>query len=81
VLRRKDLLDLFDTTPDLMGNDLDVSRFVRSSQSMDVFAFWRDIDGSPSAEMPPPVAEELCSVPISGMKAYLQENRRGPGTP
>lgn len=75
VLRRKDLLDLFDTTPDLMGNDLDVSRFVRSSQSMDVFAFWRDIDGSPSAEMPPPVAEELCSVPISGMKAYLQENK------
>ena len=27
TLRRKDLLDLWDTTPDLAGNDLDVSRF------------------------------------------------------
>jgi CRISPR-associated endonuclease/helicase Cas3 len=30
VLRRRDLLDLFDTTPDLSGYDLDVSRFIRS---------------------------------------------------
>lgn len=75
VIRRKDLLDLFDTTPDLMGNDLDVSRYVRSSESMDVFAYWRAIDGSPPASMPTPVAEELCSVPIVEMKEYLRENK------
>src|SRR5262249_25089682 len=27
VVRRKDFIDLFDTTPDLAGNDIDVSRF------------------------------------------------------
>jgi hypothetical protein len=26
VVRRKDLLQLFDTTPDVSGNDLDMSR-------------------------------------------------------
>lgn len=29
VIRRKDMVELFDTTPDLGGNDLDVSRYVR----------------------------------------------------
>ena len=43
VLRRRDLLDLFDTTPDLSGNDIDIQRFVRGDDpDTDVQVFWRD---------------------------------------
>ena len=39
VIRRRDLVDLFDTTPDLAGNDIDVSRFIRSGDEHDVKVF------------------------------------------
>ncbi len=38
VIRRKDFIDLFDTTPDLAGNDIDVSRFIRDGDEIDVQA-------------------------------------------
>jgi CRISPR-associated endonuclease/helicase Cas3 len=46
VLRRKDLIDLFDTTADLSGADIDVSRYVRDAdaESADVFVFWRKLE-------------------------------------
>lgn len=66
VLRRADLLDLFDTTPDLTGNQLDVSRFVRSGKESDIYVAWRNW---PPREQPPAVPricdEELCAVPLS----------------
>ncbi|MDX6458273.1 MAG: CRISPR-associated endonuclease/helicase Cas3, partial [Acidobacteriaceae bacterium] len=37
VLRRSDLLDLFDTTPDLSGNAMDVSRFIRATEDKDAY--------------------------------------------
>ncbi|MCW5757131.1 MAG: CRISPR-associated helicase Cas3' [Phycisphaeraceae bacterium] len=42
VIRRKDLLDLFDTTLDLAGNDIDIDRYVREIEETDVRVFWRD---------------------------------------
>jgi len=42
VVRRKDFVDLFDTTPDLAGNDVDVSRFIREGDDLDVQVFWRE---------------------------------------
>ena len=36
VIRRKDFTDLFDTTPDLAGNDIDVLRFIRDGDDIDV---------------------------------------------
>jgi CRISPR-associated endonuclease/helicase Cas3 len=42
VIRRKDLLDLFDTTPDLAGNDIDIDRYVREVDETDVRVFWRN---------------------------------------
>jgi CRISPR-associated endonuclease/helicase Cas3 len=36
VLRRRDLVDLFDTTRDLSGFDIDISRFVRGGEEHDV---------------------------------------------
>ena len=70
VIRRRDLVDLFDTTPDLAGNDIDVSRFIRSGDEHDVKVFWRDWDQSKKKE--PPIDKvwrrveraELCSVPV-----------------
>lgn len=41
VIRRKDLHELFDTTPDLAGADLDISRFIRDQDDADVQVFWR----------------------------------------
>ena len=65
VLRRRDLIDLFDTTPDLSGSDIDISRFIREATQRDVQVFWRDIPAEgPPADAPQSSRDELCSVPI-----------------
>ena len=74
VLRRRDLVGLFDTTPDLSGSYLDVSRFVRGGEDMDVQVFWRDWEGDPNE--PSPEREELCSVPVGQMKDFLSSRSR-----
>ena len=62
TLRRKDLLDLWDTTPDLAGNDLDVSRFIRDADDTDVQFYWRDFaNAQPPSSFPAPQRAELCS--------------------
>ena len=74
VIRKKDIVDLFDTTPDLTGNDLDVSRFIRDEQDKDVQVYWRDLGGNgPKNEMEEPSKEELCSVSISEIHKYVKE--------
>jgi CRISPR-associated endonuclease/helicase Cas3 len=70
VLRRRDLLDLFDTTPDLAGNDVDVSRFIRDSDDHDVRVCWRAIDKAPAADDPPPIRAELCNAPIGVVREW-----------
>ncbi len=73
VLRRRDLLDLFDTAPDLSGNDIDVARFVRGDdKDTDVQVFWRT--GSPE-DQSDPRREELCNVPIGSIKAFLKKSK------
>jgi len=74
VLRRKDVIDLFDTTPDLGGVDIDVSRFIREGDERDAQVFWRDVAGSPAPGEPRPRREELCPVP------FLQLRKFGEGT-
>src|SRR3546814_6046666 len=63
VLRRKDLLDLFNTDPDLSGFDVDVSDYIRDSDRPGVQVFWRDFDDAPG-EQPRPERAELCPVSI-----------------
>ena len=65
VIRWKDILDLFDTTPDLAGNDLDVSRYIRDGQNNDANVFWREFEGENATDQPKPTGEEFCSVAIS----------------
>lgn len=83
VPRRRDLIELFDTLPDLSGNDIDVSRFIRDAQDLDVEVAWIDSPGSNPGEKPdldpdlrPPLAEERCSVPVS----VLRDRSRGLGS-
>lgn len=75
VLRRRDLIDLFDTTPDLSGYDLDISRFVRGSDERDVSVAWRElgVDRKPaSSQEPRPTRRELCSAPINEIEEMLK---------
>ncbi len=64
VLRRKDLLELFDTEPDLAGYDLDVSQYIRATDDRDVQVAWRDLGGrAPGDDAPDLHRDELCGVP------------------
>ncbi len=66
VIRRRDLVDLFDTTPDICGQDLDISRYIRDGEDNDVQLFWRNLeDGKPPKDNEPlPSRNELCRVSI-----------------
>ena len=77
VLRRSDIVSLFDNAPDLSGSHTDVSRFVRTMKnSLDINVFWRDLqDGKTELQ---PERDEICSVPINDLADFLNKrDRRG----
>ena len=72
LLLRTEFDELFDTTPDLTGADLDISRFIRSGDERDLQVFWLAL--SKDAEPPPdyqPHRRELCSVPFLKARDWL----------
>ena len=75
VLRRRDLIDLFDTTPDVCGQDLDVSRYVRDREDSDVQFFWRTIPekSDPDSDEKPPWREELCRVSVGDAQKFIDK--------
>lgn len=74
VLRRRDLIELFDTEPDLSGNDIDVSRFIRDDADMDAHVLWRQWEGeAPPADLPRPRQEELCPVPAGLVRDFVSQ--------
>ena len=74
MIRRKDLIDLFDTTPDLAGHDIDISRFIRETSENDIQVFWRDLPKEgPSDEEPRPERKELCSVPLGDLRDLIKK--------
>jgi len=75
VLRARDVVDLFDTTPDLGGADLDVARFIREGEDRDVHVFWRDLTAASVEEQTRPGAEELCAVPIGEVRQFIAPDR------
>lgn len=76
VLRRRDLLDLFDTAPDLSGSDLDVSRFIREGDELDCAVFWRRWRGErPDATVVDAVSDELCPVPVGELRKLVDGGR------
>ena len=79
VLRRADILDLFDTSPDLAGNHIDISRFVRSGENRNVYVAWREWPGGATGDPPPeklPDIEEaeLCPVPIGDIRTFAAKH-------
>ncbi|MDE0152342.1 MAG: CRISPR-associated helicase Cas3' [Gammaproteobacteria bacterium] len=70
VLRRKDLLDLFNTDPDLSGFDVDVSDYIRDKSAPGVQVFWRDFEQNPNKPeaQPAPHRNELCPVSLRQAK-------------
>lgn len=75
IIRRRDLSDLFDTTQDICGQDLDVSRYIRDGEDNDVQFYWRDIDGgTPTEDEPPPVRDELCRVSIGDAQKFFKKS-------
>lgn len=82
VIRRCDLVDLFDTTPDLSGYDLDISRFVRGGDERDVSVAWRDLENEKPQHNAPKLAHnELCAVPIGDELRQFLSGKDAAGSP
>lgn len=75
VIRKKDLLDLFDTDPDLTGFDVDISPYVRDAVDTDVHVFWRDWK-TLGVEPVRPSREELCAVSIGKAREWIDVLRK-----
>jgi CRISPR-associated endonuclease/helicase Cas3 len=74
VLRRKDVLELFDTEPDLAGHDIDVSPYIRATEDRDVQVAWRAIGKGPPGEGTPDLQrDELCSVPVHELRKLVKD--------
>jgi CRISPR-associated endonuclease/helicase Cas3 len=72
-LRKRDLIQLFDTEPDLAGHDLDVSVWIRHSEEADVQVAWRAWDGeAPPDSMREPSRDELCSVAVGSLAKLIK---------
>lgn len=76
VLRRKDFDELFDTSPDLSGADLDVGRYIRSGEDRDASVFWRRLEDDPKdlRDTPWPTRDELCPVPAHQLQEFLKKS-------
>ncbi len=79
TLRRRDLVELFDTLPDLGGNYVDVGRFIRDSEDRDVMVLWREVENGALVSDIGPAAAELCRVPIGQLRTFLKAARKKPG--
>ena len=80
VIRSKDMIDLYDTDPDLTGFDVDVSPYVRDAEDTDIRVFWREFDLSIGPQdQSAPLQNELCAVPISRARDWLKQIRSKKG--
>ena len=71
LLLRHELDELFDTSPDLSGADVDISRFIRSGDERDVQVFWAEVGGDGPPSSMKPTRDELCSVPFLEARDWL----------
>ncbi len=83
VLRRTDLLALFDTAPDLSGADLDIAPYVRDADDLDAQLAWATwsqapdtTDGRPPNDAKAPSAEWRCRVPLSEVANLVKKGIR-----
>lgn len=77
LLLRRELDELFDTSPDLTGADLDISRFIRSGEDRDALVIWLDVPKATKTERPTPPSKhlparrEICAVPFLDVRDWL----------
>lgn len=78
LLLREELGELFDTTADLSGGDIDVSRFIREGEDRDLSLCWGPLIDAPEGRGPPrppsetrPGRDGLCAVPASAARDWL----------
>ncbi len=72
LLMREEFEELFDTTPDLTGADIDISRFIRSGDERDLHIFWTEVvkQEKPSSGRQPS-RDELCAVRFLTARDWL----------
>ena len=78
VLRRSDFLGLFDTAPDLSGNDIDIAPYVRDADDLDAQLAWvtwtpEGEDARPPADVKSPPAGYRCRVPVGQVNAFAKD--------
>jgi CRISPR-associated endonuclease/helicase Cas3 len=77
IPRKHDLLQLFDTSTDLAGHDIDISPFIRETDDTDVAMAWRSWEGkTPSSDMSALQQPELCRVSVFRAKELLDKLRK-----
>ena len=72
-----ELNELFDTSPDLSGADIDISRFIRSGDERDAQVFWTEVGGDGPQSSIRPTRDELCSVPFLKARDWLCKPKSG----
>jgi CRISPR-associated endonuclease/helicase Cas3 len=77
VVRKADLVSLFDTAPDLSDADLDVAPYIRDAEDMDAqlaWATWQPVtrDGRPPDDGRAPLAQWRCRVPLQDIAALVK---------
>lgn len=73
IPRRHDLIQLFDTSTDLAGHDIDVSPFIREADNADITIAWRTWEGNqPPSGLGSLQRDELCQVSIHRAKSLLE---------
>ncbi len=76
LLLRRELYDLFDTTADLTGADIDISRFIRSGEENDCQIAWIELDRKCQ---PPndfqPSREDRCNVPLADARKFIETGK------
>ncbi len=74
LLMRNEVDELFDTSADLSGTDVDISRFIRSGNERDLQVFWHNLPaGSTPAATLRAHRDALCSVPFLRAQDWLCE--------
>ncbi|MBD2027071.1 CRISPR-associated helicase Cas3' [Leptolyngbya sp. FACHB-711] len=77
IPRRHDLLQLFDTSTDLAGHDIDISSFIREADETDVAITWRDwSESKPPHDMDAIQQQELCRVSIGKAREFLERLKK-----
>ncbi|MCS6783304.1 MAG: CRISPR-associated helicase Cas3', partial [Gloeomargarita sp. SKYG98] len=72
IPRRKNILDLFDTSADLAGHDIDISQFIRDTDNLDVYVAWRDWQGDKPDQDTALHRDELCPVRLWVLRDFLE---------